>query len=67
MSAKADFTLSFDPEAWQYSVVTYTPRSRLTASIRSGPAVNPTALPTRAVRGSSRHRDGRARRQELDR
>ena len=67
MSAKTDFTLSFDPEAWQYSVVTYTPRSRLPASIRSGPSVNPRAVPTRAVRGLSRQRAGRARRQELDR
>ena len=67
MSAKTDFTLSFYPEAWQYSVVTYTPRSWLRSSIRSGPAVNPRALPTRAVRGPSRQRAGRARRRELDR
>jgi len=67
MSAKTDFTLSFYPEAWQYSVVSYTPRSWLPASIRSGQAVSARASQTRATRGPSSQRAGRARRRELDR
>jgi hypothetical protein len=67
MSAKTDFRLSFDPKAWEYSVVTHTPRSWLRSSIRSGQAVNARALPTHAARGPSGQRAGHARRRELDR
>ena len=67
MSAKTDFTLSFDSEAWEYSAVSYTPRSWLPPAIRSGQAAIPRALQTRAARGPSWHRAGRARGRELDR
>jgi hypothetical protein len=67
MNAKTDFTLSFDPEAWEYSVVSYKPRSWLPASIRSGQALNPRAWQTRAARGLSWHRTGRAARAERPR
>ena len=66
MNAKTDFTLSFDPEAWEHSVVSYTPRSRLPSSIRSGQALNPRAWQTRAARSLSLLRAARARRKELD-
>jgi hypothetical protein len=43
MNAKTDFTLSFDPDAWECSVVTHTPRSWLPSSIRSRQALDPRA------------------------
>jgi len=67
MNAKTDLTLSFDPEAWEYSVVSYKPRSWLPSSIRSRQALNPRAWQTRAARGLSWHRAGRAQRRELAR
>jgi len=67
MNAKTDFTLSFDPDAWEYSVVTHEPRSWLPSSIRSRQALNPRAWQTRAARGLSWHRAGRAPRRELAR
>jgi hypothetical protein len=67
MSAKTDFTLSFDPDAWEFSVVTHTARSWLPSSIRSRRALDPRAWHTRAVRGGSWHRAGRAQWRELAR
>jgi hypothetical protein len=67
MNAKTDFTLSFDPEAWEYSVVSHKPRSWLPSSIRSRQALNPRAWQTRAARGLSWDRAGRAQRRELAR
>jgi hypothetical protein len=60
MNAKADFSLSFDPDAWEFSVVTHTPRSWLPASLRSTSAVNPRLWQSRAARGLTWHRAGRA-------
>jgi hypothetical protein len=65
MNAKSDFTLSFDADAWEFSLATHTPRSWLPSSVRSTPAVNPRIWQTRAARGLSWHRAGRARRREL--
>jgi hypothetical protein len=67
MNAKTDFTLSFDPNAWEFSVVTHSPRSWLPSSVRSTSAVNPRFWQTRAARGLSWHRAGRAPRRELPR
>jgi hypothetical protein len=67
MNAKTDFTLSFDPEAWEVSVVSYTPRSWLPSSVPSRQAINPRAWQTRAARGLSWHRTGRAPRRERSR
>ena len=60
MNAKTEFTLSFDPEAWEYSVVSHKPRSWLPSSNHSRQALNPRAWQTRAARGLSWHRSGRA-------
>jgi hypothetical protein len=64
MNTKTDFTLSFDPEAWEFSVVSHTPRRWLPSSVPSRQAVNPRAWQTRAARGLSSHRTGRAPRRE---
>jgi hypothetical protein len=65
MNAKTDFTLSFDAEAWEYSVVSHTPRSWLPSSIRPRQAIDPRAWQTRAARGLSWHRAGRAKKRAL--
>ena len=67
MNTKTDFTLSFAPDAWEFSVVTHTPRSWLPPSIRSRQPLNPHTWQTRAARGLSWHRGGRAQRRELAR
>jgi hypothetical protein len=67
MNTKTHFTLSFDPDAWEFSVVTYAPRSWLPSSVRSTSAVNPRFWQTRAARGLSWHRAGRAPRRKLTR
>jgi len=60
VNAKTDFSLSFDPDAWEYSVVTHTPGSWLPSSIRSRRALNPRAAPalswSRAARAPKRKR-----------
>ena len=67
MNAKTDFLLSFDPDAWEFSLATYAPRSWLPSSMRSTSAVNPRIWQTRAARGLSWHRAGRSPRRELKR
>ena len=67
MSAKTDFTLSFDPDAWEFSVVTHTPRSWLPSSIRSRQSLDPRARQTHAARGLSWRRAGRVQGRELAR
>jgi hypothetical protein len=67
MKTKYDFPLSFDPDAWEFSVVTHTPRSWLPSAVRSTSAVNPRFWQTRAARGLSWHRTGRAPRREIKR
>jgi hypothetical protein len=65
MNAKSDFSLSFDPDAWEFSVVTHTPRSWLPSALRSTSAVNERTWQSRAARGISWHRTGRAPRRSL--
>jgi hypothetical protein len=60
MRIKSDPTLSFDPEAWELSVVAHRPRTWLPSSSRTVNAVNPRLWQTRAARGFSWHRVGRA-------
>ena len=59
MKAKPDLTLSFDPDAWELSVVAHRPRTWLPSS-RSANALNPRLWQTRAARGFSWYRAGRA-------
>jgi hypothetical protein len=66
MSANTDFILSFAPDAWEYSVVSHTPRSWLPSSIRSREALDPRARQLGAARVSC-HRAGRVQRRELAR
>jgi len=65
MNVNTDFTLSFDPDAWEFSVVTHTPRSWLCSSIGSRQAVNPRTWQRRAAWGLSWQRAGCASRREL--
>lgn len=60
MNSKTDFRLSFDPDAWELSVVAHRPRTWLPLSGPSRQAVNPRFWQTRAARGLSWHRAGRA-------
>ena len=60
MNSKSDIPLSFDPDAWDLSVVAHRPRSWLPLSSRAAYAVNPRCWQTRAARGLSWHRAGRA-------
>ena len=60
MNAKSDPTLSFDPDAWELSVVAHRPRTWLPPSHRSVNAVNPRLWQTRAARAFSWNRAGRA-------
>ena len=60
MNSKSDFPLSFDPHAWELSVVAHRPRTWLPISSRAAYAVNPLSWQTRAARGLSWHRAGRA-------
>ena len=64
MSTKSDI-VSFDPDAWELSVVTHTPRRRwLSASFLGAQPLNTEFWQTRAARGFSWHRGGRALRRE---
>jgi hypothetical protein len=67
MNAKSDPTLSFDPDAWALSVVAHRPRTWLPRANRTAHAVNPRIWQTRAARGFSWHRTGRAIRRESER
>jgi hypothetical protein len=58
MNSKSHSPLSFDPDAWELSVVAHRPRTWLPVS--SGPVVNPRHWQTRAARGFTWHRTGRA-------
>jgi hypothetical protein len=63
MSANTDFILSFAPDAWEYSVVSHTPRSWLPSSVRSRATLDPRARQMGAARGSWA-RAGRVQRRE---
>ena len=67
MNTKSYPTLSFDPEAWQLSVVAHRPRTWLPRSGRTANAVNPQVWQTRAARGFSWHRAGRAIKRDSER
>jgi len=67
MNSKSDFTLSFDPDAWELSVVAHRPRTWLPISSPPRPGVNPRFWQTRAARGFTWHRTGRALRRESTR
>jgi len=60
MNSNSDFPLSFDPDAWELSVVAHRPRKWLPVSSRSAHVLNPRWWQTRAARGFSWHRTGRA-------
>jgi hypothetical protein len=64
MKATPDPMLSFDPDAWELSVVAYRPRTWLPSSSRTVNALNPRLWQTRAARGLSWHRGGRAVKRE---
>jgi hypothetical protein len=64
MKARPDLTLSFEPDAWELSVVAHRPRTWLPSSNRTANAVNPRLWQTRAARGFSWHRGGRAVKKE---
>jgi hypothetical protein len=57
MNSRSNFQLSFDPDAWELSVV-HRPREWLPASSRLGCVVNPRWWQTRSARGFSWHRAG---------
>ena len=65
MNSKADFPLSFDPDAWELSVVAHRPRSWLPVSNGHGSVVNPLWWQSRAARGFSWNRAGRALRRKI--
>ena len=60
MNRKSDFPLSLDPEAWELSVVEHRPRRWLPISGVPLYAVDPRGWQSRAARGFSWHRAGRA-------
>ena len=60
-------TLGFDPEAWELSVVSHRPRTWLPPSSRTANSVNPRIWQTRAARGFSWHRAGRAIKRDSER
>lgn len=57
MNCRSNFPLSFDPDAWELSVV-HRPRKWLPISSRLGCVVNPRWWQTRSARGFSWHRAG---------
>lgn len=63
MSTRTDI-LSFDPDAWELSVVTHRPRRWLPDSLPTVEPLNTYFWQTRAARGLSWHRAGRALRRE---
>jgi hypothetical protein len=67
MYTKSYPTLSFDPDAWELSVVAHRPSSWLPRSSRTANTVNPQIWQTRAARGFSWHRAGRAIKRESER
>ena len=62
MNSKSRFPLSFDPDAWELSVVAHRPRTWL--PVYSPAVVNPRYWQTRAARGFTWHRTGRALRRK---
>jgi len=64
MKAKSDPMLSFEPDAWELSVVAHRPRSWMPSSNPVTLLVNPRFWQTRAARGFSWHRAGRAVKRE---
>ena len=66
MNRKSDFALSFDPDAWELSVVAHRPRTWLPVSSGDGyVVVNPHCWQSRAARGLSWNRAGRALRRKI--
>jgi hypothetical protein len=55
---KSNFPLSFDPDAWELSVVAHRPRKWPRISTQSGYGVNPDCWQTRSARSFSWHRAG---------
>ena len=60
MNSKSNFPLSFDPDAWEFSVVAHRPRKWPPISSRPAHRVNPHCWQTRSARGFSWHRAGSA-------
>jgi hypothetical protein len=60
MNSKSHFPLSFDPDAWELSVVAHRPRTWLPVASRPGQIVNPRWWQSRAARGLTWNRTGRA-------
>jgi hypothetical protein len=58
MNSKSNFRLSFDPDAWELSVVAHRPRKWPPISSRAGYRVNPHCWQTRSARGFFWHRAG---------
>jgi hypothetical protein len=58
MNSKSNFPLSFDPDAWELSVVVHRPRNWPPTSSRLGCVVNPRCWQTRSARGFSWHGAG---------
>ena len=57
MRTRTNF-LSFDPDAWELSVVTHTPRRWLPVSLVAAQPLDTQLWQTRAARGLSWHRAG---------
>jgi hypothetical protein len=58
MSSTSNFPLSFDPDAWDLSVVAHRSRNWLPISSRPGDVVDPRRWQTRSARGFSWYRAG---------
>lgn len=58
MNSKFHVPLSFDPDAWELSVVAHRPRKWPPLSSRPGYGVNPDCWQTRSARGFSWYRAG---------
>jgi hypothetical protein len=67
MNTRSYPALSFDPDAWELSVVAHQPRTWLPRSSRTANSVNPRIWQTRAARGLSWHRAGHAVKRETER
>lgn len=58
MNTKSNFLLSFDPDAWELSVVAHRPRNWLPTSSRPAYIIDPRWWQKRSARGFSWHRAG---------
>lgn len=66
MNRKSHFPLSFDPDAWELSIVAHRPRKWLPISSDSDYVVDPRWWQARSARGFSWHRAGRAVRRKTN-